>query len=60
VAGIKSVIINIITETTGVGQNIEGMKVIITGIPDAVAATLTGSILAIIVIVVIDYSSSRV
>jgi hypothetical protein len=60
VAGIKGVIINIITETVGVGQNIEGMKIIITGISDAVAATLTGSILAIIVIVIIDYSSGRV
>jgi hypothetical protein len=60
VAGIKGVIINIITETVGVEQNIEGMKVIITDRPDAVAATHTGSILAIIVIVIVDYSNSRV
>lgn len=53
-AGSKGVIINIITETVEVEQNIEDMKVIITDKPNAAAATLTDSILTTIVIVIVD------
>jgi hypothetical protein len=60
VAGSKGVIINIIIETVEVGQNMEGMKVIITDKPNAAAATLTDSIPTTIDIVIVDYSSSRV
>jgi predicted GTPase len=40
-------------------KDIEDMKVIIIDKPNAMAATLTNSILAIVVIAIIDYSSNN-
>jgi predicted GTPase len=45
--------------TEAAAKDIEDMKVIIIDKPNAMAATLTNSILAIVAIAIIDYSSNN-
>jgi hypothetical protein len=60
VADIKGATMNIKIEIVEVAaKDIEDMKVIIIDKPDVLAATLTNSILAIVVIAIIDYSSNN-